>query len=152
MRTVRHPSVLLIVLAAAVSGAGCSDPHGGRVEVYGNVKLVGEPIDDGTIEFKPLDKQDTTQGAQIVNGAYKIPRKQGLKPGKYLVSISSGDAKTRVTAEEETGPGPSRVHMAVDRVPEDWNIRSKQEVEVKSSVNKFDFDIPNFNPKYKPKK
>jgi hypothetical protein len=152
MRTVRHLSVLMIVLAAAVVAVGCSSSDG-RVEVTGNVKLVGQPIEDGTIEFKPLDKQDTMQGAQIVNGAYKIPRKQGLKPGKYLVAISSGDPKKRVGADEETGPGPSRVHMAVERVPPEWNIRSKQEVEIKSGiVNKKDFEIPNFNPKYKPKK
>ena len=155
MRTVRQAYVLLIAFAAAVVAAGCSDSYDGRVEVSGAVKLVGEPIKDGTIVFKPLDKAlDTTQGAQIVNGGYKIPRKQGLKPGKYVVSISSGDPATPVNPPPgDLGPGPSRNVMAVDRVPDDWNIRSKQQVEVKSGgANKFDFDIPNVNPRYKPLK
>jgi hypothetical protein len=153
MPIVRQPSVFLTVLAAAVA-AGCAD-YGGRMEVAGAVKLVGEPIQDGTIEFKPLEpgNQDTKGGAQIVKGEYKIPRKQGLKPGKYLISISSGDPNTPVNADEDFTPGPSRNFTAVDRVPEDWNVRSRHEVEVKADgPNKFDFDIPNFNPKYRPPK
>src|SRR5215831_3935633 len=127
MRTVHRPYVLLLVFAAVPTMAGCSDSSGGKMEITGTVKLVGEPIQDGTIRFTPLDKQDTEQGAQIVNGEYKIPKKQGLKPGKYLVSISTGDPKISVNEEEGFSPGPSggRNVMAVDRVPEDWNIHSK---------------------------
>jgi hypothetical protein len=141
----------LIALAALLMAAGCGDSYGGRMEVTGEVKLVGEPIKDGTIQFKPLDNQDTTGGAQIVNGTYKVPRKQGLKPGKYLVSISSGDSGTPVNAAEDFNPGPSRNFVSVDKVPEDWNVHSKQQVEIKSEPpNKFDFDIPKYNPRYKP--
>jgi hypothetical protein len=154
MRIVRHPFVLLIVLAAAVVAAGCSDSYDGRVEITGAVKLVGEPIEDGTIQFKPLDNQETTGGAQIVKGEYKVPRQQGLKPGKYLVSISCGDGKTPVNLEDGAAPGPTITNIvSVDRVPEDWNVRSTHEVDVKSNgVNKFNFDIPNVNPKLKRKK
>jgi hypothetical protein len=142
---------LLLVFAAIVLVAGCSDSAGGRMEVTGTVKLVGEPIQDGTIQFKPLDKQDTEQGAQIVKGEYKIVRNQGLKPGRYLVMISCGDPGKSVN-DPDFAPGPSggRNVMAVDRVPEDWNIHSKQEIKVESSgTNKFNFDIPKENPKYK---
>jgi hypothetical protein len=153
MHTVRTWRVWLTVFVAAVTAAGCSDPYAGRMEITGTVKLVGEPIQDGTILFKPLDKQDTTEGAQIVNGEYKVPRKKGLKPGWYQVQISSGDGKTPVNLPDGEAPGPSSNITSVDRVPEDWNIRSTQKIEVKSNeANKFDFDIPNYNPKYKPPK
>jgi hypothetical protein len=123
------------------------------MEITGAVKLVGQPIQDGSVVFKPLDKQDTQEGAQIVNGQYKIPRQQGLKPGKYQVQISSGDGKTPVNLDTDAAPGPSANITSVDRVPADWNIRSKQEITVKSSgPNKFDFEIPNYNPYYKPPK
>jgi hypothetical protein len=78
-----------------------------------------------------------------------------LKPGKYLVIISCGDAKQSVNDNPDFAPGPSggRNVMSVDRVPEDWNLHSKHEVEVTSNgPNNFDFDIPNYNPKYKPPK
>jgi hypothetical protein len=154
MRTFLQPFGVLIVLVAAVVVAGCSDSYGGRKEVFGTVKLVGEPVDDGMIHFIPLDKQASKQDAQIVKGEYKIPRKQGLQPGWYQVAISAPDAKISVNPVDETaGPGPSRNVMAVDRVPEEWNINSKEKREVKAdAVNKFDFDIPNYNPMYLKKK
>jgi hypothetical protein len=143
------------MLATAVIVTGCSDPYAGRMEVTGVVKLVNEPIQDGTIEFKPVDKQnaDTHSGAPIKNGAYTVPRKNGLKPGKYLVIISSGSG-TPANLEEGASPGPAGGNFtSQDKVPEDWNLKSNHEVEVKSGVtNKFDFDIDHYNPKYKAKK
>jgi hypothetical protein len=142
----------LTVLVAALL-AGCSDPYGGRMEVTGAVTLQGQPLDDGSIMFFPLGQQDTQGGAQIINGEYKIPRQNGLKPGKYLVRLTSGDGKTiaRVAVREDknppkvqaAAPGGSTNIVSMDRIPDEWNVRSKQEREVKATgVNRFDFDIP----------
>jgi hypothetical protein len=129
--------------------AGCSDPYGGRMAVSGAVKLVGEPVKDGSITFVPLDGQDTQSGAGIVNGQYQVPREHGLKPGKYLVRLSSGDGKTPDREEDIAGPSSTNI-VSVDRIPPEWNTDSKQQVEVKSSAsNQFDFDIPNINPRLK---
>ena len=153
MHPIQRPLSLLLVFAAAGLIAGCSGSYGGRMEVTGTVKLVGQPIQDGSIVFKPLDKQDTQSGAQIVKGEYKVPRPQGLKPGKYLVQISSGDGKTPVNLDPDAAPGPSSNITSVDRVPDDWNIRSTQQIEVTASgPNKFDFEIPKYNSNYKPPK
>jgi hypothetical protein len=115
------------------------------MEVSGAVTLQGKPLEKGVIRFAPLDKQDTESGAPIANGAYKIPRKSGLKPGKYLVQITSGDGKTP-NDEEAGNPGGSTNIVSLDLIPEDWNTRSTQQVEVKSSGgNKLDFAIPNIN-------
>jgi hypothetical protein len=133
----------------AVVLPGCSDPYGGRMEVSGNVTLQGERLKEGSIIFVPLDKQDTQGGTQILSGEYKIPPQNGLKPGKYLVRLTSGDGKTPAN-EEIAGPGGSANIVSVDLIPEEWNTRSKQEVEVKANnVNKFDFKIPNKNTRKK---
>src|SRR5262249_36311825 len=104
--------------------------------------------------FAPLDGQDTQSGAGIVKGQYKVPRQNGLKPGKYLVRLTAGDGQTPANPEirlptnndEAAGPGGFRNIVSLDLIPEDWNTNSKHQVEVKSSgVNKFDFDIPNVN-------
>ncbi len=148
MRTVLQPGFVFVVGVAAVLAAGCSS-YGGRLEVSGEVKLQGQPLSDASIQFLPLDGQDTTGGGPIENGAYKILAKDGLKPGNYLVRISSGDKKT--PHDEDAGnPGGSTNIVSMDLIPADWNVQSKQQREVKAGVaNKFDFDIPKVN---KPKK
>ena len=131
---------------AVLALAGCGDKYGGRVEVDGNVKLKGQPLNEGIVIFEPTGGTDTGATAPIKDGAYKIARENGLKPGKYLIRVTSGDIKTPVNAlnpDEPPGPGGGNNVMAKERVPADWNTRSKQEREVTSqSPNKIDFDIP----------
>src|SRR5262249_48656587 len=130
----------------AVGLAGCSDSYGGRLAVSGNIKLEGQPLKTGSITFVPLDGQDTQSGSTIKDGYYSVPRENGLKPGNYLVMISAGDARPPAGSDEIAGPGGSRNIVSMDLVPEDWNSKSKQKVEVKASGgNKFDFNIPNAN-------
>jgi hypothetical protein len=137
----------LVVLSFVAALGGCSDPHAGLSEITGVVKLVGEPLKDGSISFVPQEGQGTQSGAPIVNGAYTVPRKNGLKAGKYLVKITAGDGRTP-SNEEAGNPGGSTNIVSVDQVPEDWNTKSKKEVTVKANEpNKFDFDIPNVNPR-----
>lgn len=151
MSSAWRPYVLLPLFAAAVFLAGCSK-SGDRLEVSGNVNLVGEPIEDGVIQFAPLDKTlGSANGAQIRKGEYKIPRTSGLKPGKYLVTITSGDPKISLAPPtDDAAPGPSmRNPLAIDRIPKEWNQASDKQVEVTSAgPNKFDFDIPKYNPEY----
>jgi hypothetical protein len=152
MSSVWRPRVLLFLFAAAVVVAvGCSG-SGDRLEVSGNVKLMGEPIEDGVIQFAPHDKTlGSSNGAQIRKGEYKIPRGQGLKPGKYRVTITSGDPNVSLApVTDDAAPGPSKRNpLAIDRIPEDWNLKSNHDVDITSSgPNKFDFDIDHLNPEY----
>lgn len=147
----RLPSSLALpMMALLMAAVGCADPYGGRMEVSGSVKLVGQPLKEGSIIFIPLENQGTQSGGAIQNGEYKLPRKDGLKPGKYLVQITAGDGKT--PADEEAGnPGGSSNIVSFDLIPEEWNVQSDKQVEVKSSgPNVFEFSIPKINtPKKK---
>jgi hypothetical protein len=136
-----------VVFALAAASAGCSDPYPGLNEVSGTVTLQGQPLKSGTISFVPLDNQGSQSGTTIENGAYLIPRKAGLKAGKYLVQITSGDGQTPANEETAGAPGGSTNIVSVDLIPEDWNTKSKQQVEVKAGANKHDFAIPNANPR-----
>ena len=143
MNNTRLASVLLTALISTLV-SGCTNDYGGRQGVKGAVKLKGAALDSGTIEFVPLDGDRATQGgAVIANGSYSIPRESGLMPGKYRVIITAGDGRTPASNPDE-GPGPTgRNIVSVDRIPAEYNVDSKQEVEVtKAGPNVFNYDIP----------
>jgi hypothetical protein len=158
MRTIRHVFIFLVAFGVTTVVVGCGDNYGGRVEVTGKVTLVGEPIKEGMIVFKPAsaNNKDTQNGSKIENGTYTVPRKQGLLPGKYIVQVMAPSDTPANTPDPDAGPGPSggKNYTGVDRVPDDWNIHSKHEVEVlpDKSSQEFNFEIDRYNPKYKPKK
>ena len=131
----------------AVCVAGCGAPDDGRLAVTGTVKFKGQPIKDGaTVQFSPLDKDGSEGLVMTAAGAFGIPKENGLKPGKYKVTVSLGDGKTAVNPvdpEAPPGPGGGTNIISKELVPADWNRNSKQQVTVtKDGPNKFDFDIP----------
>ncbi len=141
----RHAAFLGLLALLAAAPAGCSDRYGGRLAVHGEVTLEGQPLKEGVIAFVPLEGQDTQSGAPVENGSYSVPRAGGLKPGKYLVQLTAGDGKTPHD-EEAAAPGGSANIVSFDRIPDDWNVRSTQKVEVKKDGdNKFDFHVPKAN-------
>jgi hypothetical protein len=125
--------------------AGCGDKYGGRVEVAGTVKLKGQPLKAGIVMFEPVGTQGTAATASITDGNYKLPRESGLKPGKYLIRVTSGDGKTPANLDPNEPPGPGGKGTNIvskELVPADWNVKSKQEREVTSeNPNKIDLDI-----------
>lgn len=138
-------SLSWFVLGVMVLVMGCGPNYGGRKEIKGTVKLKGEPINDGTIDFFPAEgNQATKSGAQILKGSYKIPAEFGLLPGKYRVSITAGDGRTRSDAPLDAPPGPTGANIvSKDRVPKEYNIESKIDVEVTDKgPNVFDYEIP----------
>jgi hypothetical protein len=143
----RWLELLLGVLAVLPSG-GCGDATGGRQEISGTVTLQGVPLDEGVIEFFPVGDSSpnniaTKSGALIKDGKYFIPKDKGLIPGKYKVVITAGDRKTPdLPADAPPGPTPATV-LSRERIPADYNERSKQFVEVtKEGPHRFDYAIP----------
>src|SRR5262249_13896346 len=130
MRLAR-PLLAWTIFASATTLAGCSDPDGPRA-VSGFVKLEGQPLKEGCISFVPVDKQGPESGAPITNGEYEIPADHGLKPGTYLVQITAGDGKTPTNVEDIAAPGGGTNIVSVDLIPEDWNTKSQQKIEVKA--------------------
>lgn len=132
----------LVVLALVMTG--CSDPYAGRFDLSGKVTLEGQPLQDGTITFEPLENQKTASGGTITNGEFKVERKDGLAVGKYRVLITAGDGKTPANEEEAGGPSGANI-LSMDLIPPEWNTESKQEITIKDGENKFEFTIPKKN-------
>src|SRR5262245_56591648 len=119
--------------------AGCNGSDG-LVPVSGTVTFRKQPLETGVVQFIALDsKSDSFSGSVSSGGRYDIPARQGLKPGKYQVRISSADDKSK----EEQAPGDWSERLAKERIPAEFNSRTKLVVEIKSSgVNTLDFDVP----------
>jgi len=136
---------LWILIGFMALWIGCTPGYGGRKEIKGTVKLKGQPVDDGIINFFPASgDQATKSGAQIIKGDYKIPAEFGLLPGKYRVSITAGDGRTKADASPDQPPGPTGANIvSKDRIPKEYNIESKVDVDVTANgPNVFSYDIP----------
>ena len=131
-------SIFMAMSLAAI--AGCSSEGAGQYEVSGEVTFQGKALDQGTIQFDPDDTATCNNGgAVIVNGKYSIAKQRGLKPGVYTIRISAGDATDMSPPKE--APGQARP-VAKDRIPENWNINSKNKIEIKAGKNAFEHQIP----------
>ena len=131
-------SLLVLLLLAIVGCGGRTSP---RRAVQGEVTLAGAPLDQGTITFFPsTGTAGASGGALIQNGKYALPADKGLEPGKYRVQLSSPKPSTATAEDYAAGNMPL---TAEDRIPPDFNERSKQVIEVTAQgENQFDFAVP----------
>lgn len=138
MRYCAVPILATIMLLSI--GGGCNRGNGLDLQaVSGKVTLDSRPLDNGTIQFSPTDKQGLLSGSAIAAGEYRIPKEKGLPPGKYTVQISSG---LHGSAVAPTGPPGSPPPPLKERIPEKYNSMSQLSIEVKSGGgNTFDFDL-----------
>jgi len=126
-------------LLAIVVLSGC-DSSTRRYAVSGNITFKNSPLKTGTITFYPVST-GTQAGEVISDGKYEIPREKGLAPGKYRVSISSPDGETPAAGDAPPGPGGN--FASKERIPPEFNEKSKHEIEVTAAgPNEFNFTIP----------
>lgn len=126
---------------------GCG-PRSDRLEVTGNVTLDGVPLDSGSIRFTSVGTEKlVASGTTIKNGEFRVPQEKGLLPGTYLVEISSPDTSAPLVSHP-TAPGePALPPTAPERIPEQYNSKSKQTVEVTTDgENHFEFPINTRQP------
>jgi hypothetical protein len=122
-----------------VSGCG---PHTDRRAVGGKVTLNGAALDEGEIRFASVGGEKVSaSGAHIANGQYQIPQEKGLRPGTYRVEISAPDNSKPAVAYSAPGQ-PRGPATAPERIPAEYNDKSKKTVEVTADGNNhFEFDI-----------
>jgi hypothetical protein len=144
MNRLRSPVWLLGGVLVLPLAGGCSARGPVRHEITGRVTYKGEPVDDGIIEFEPLDNQGTKDGSSINNGEYRIPQGKGLLPGRYRVNVYIGDGTSGAgNASPDTPARRPGTKRGKERAPPEFNKESKQVREVtEGGPNRFDFDIP----------
>jgi hypothetical protein len=137
----RSTSIRLTCLGLVLLLCGC-DSGPKRYAVTGSVTLKGQPLDSGVITFVPDGGSGQPGSAVITNGKYSISGEHGLLLGKYKVALSAPDGKTP-DLEPGALPGPSGNFASKDRIPDEFNAKSKLEFEVKATAeNVFNCTVP----------
>ena len=138
-------SLRFVVLCALVSAIGCSKSDGlPRKAISGTVKLDGQPLANGNIQFIPTAADASgmaiTASGMIANGSYAIAQEQGPLPGTYKVFITADSGQL---ADEEADPGAApKAQTNKDLVPAKYNSNTELEIIVTADGSTtFDFDL-----------
>jgi hypothetical protein len=129
----------LAALAALLLAAGCSG--GGKAEVSGTVLLDGEPVEQGSINFIPVEgTSGPGVGAVIKDGKYHIPKGKGVTVGKNRVELRAFRMSGRKVPDPMGRPG-ALTDERVPAFPPEYNTRSTLVREVQPGSNTFDFEV-----------
>jgi hypothetical protein len=140
----RREGSIMRTLPAAVLGLlsfwalGCS---GDKADVSGTVTLNGTPIEEGAINYIPIEgTHGAGAGATITNGKYSIPRSQGVTPGKNRVELRAFRNTGRKVKDPTAQPGAT-TEERVPAFPAEYNDNSTLTRDVQPGSNTFDFNI-----------
>jgi hypothetical protein len=125
--------------AALVLLVGCSAND--KAEVSGTVRLDGELVEEGSINFIPV--QGTTgpgAGAVIQNGKYHIPASRGVTVGKNRVELRAFK-RTGKKVQDAAGRPGDLTEERVPAFPPEYNDNSTLVKEVRARTNTIDFDV-----------
>jgi hypothetical protein len=122
-------SIAFVVLAAlALQGCGDSGPK--TYSVTGTVTFGGQPVEQGSIVFDPVDGLGTSAMGGIQNGSYTAEVPEGEK----IVRIS---AVRTLTEKDQYGE-----FITESYIPDKYGAESELRKTVKSGEdNKFDFAL-----------
>lgn len=100
---------ILAAVLLVIPFVGC----GGRtIGVSGAVTLDGQPVEQGTIVFEPVDGKGATLGGRIENGRYAAAGQSGVLVGRKIVRIRG----TRRTGRQVPAGPPAPADTMVDEV------------------------------------
>jgi hypothetical protein len=131
-------AALWVGLGAVFFGVGGDDPS--RVFLYGTVKVDGQPLDRGTIQFFriPQSPDPVSAGAIIDQGRFSLCELDSLVPGTYLVKISGLGLEGLAVA---AGAEAESLSLK-EPLPERYNRKSEIEVVIPhEGTRQLHFDL-----------
>jgi hypothetical protein len=125
------PRLGAAALAAALL-AGCSDPSFGTLT--GRVTLDGQPVEDGVIQFVPVNKDAPTANCFI-------------KGGEYTARVPVTTHKVIISSPQKVGGGKPSASATLDEsrvqetIPARYNTKSELKIEVKPGTAETNFEL-----------
>lgn len=116
----------VLILCLACNGSGL-------MEVSGDVKFNGSPVEDGRIQFRALDGDKKAYSSTIKNGAYSIE----CKPGKMSVEITA----SRIIPGKFDNSNGEKSPVGEMYIPAKYNSKTELVVEVSVSNANHSFDL-----------
>jgi hypothetical protein len=140
----RYSSFPLLLAAASLAALGCSEAMDDlpRGAVAGTVTLDGKPLAEGTISFTPSEPSGATPGGgAIKDGAFSVPRAEGLVPGNYTVAIYASDRNAEQTKPSSPGGRRDKNSPTKDLIPPKYNASTELKAEIPKG-GKTDLNFP----------
>ncbi len=132
--TVCRNEIALGVVGATLLYVSLGCANDGMVTCSGTVTFDGVPLPAGAISFHSSDTRIAPQGAQVVDGSFRIR----CRPGRQRVEIYASRPKARA---EELTPGMTPMEQFI---PARYNEGSTLEVDVvPNGPNRFPFELVN---------
>ena len=126
---------LLLCVGVALLFAGCAnEPPTGMIT--GEVTMDGQPLEDGRIQFTPLDGQSQPGGATVAQGKFtaKVP------VTKMKVEINGNKRTGRKIKAYDTPESPLMDEI-VELVPPKYNINSDVTLDVKPGPQEVKYEL-----------
>jgi hypothetical protein len=127
---------------------GCGEPAADRATVHGRVTYRGEPVQDGTILFSPIDRsagvRAESSGGKIVAGAYALEGDKGPLVGAHRVEIQSYRKTGRKIPDmmgDVSKPNRGMVDEVVPLLPATFNVESNLQADITPGDNTKDFEL-----------
>jgi hypothetical protein len=107
----------------------------------GTVRLDGRLIEEGSIQFIPVEGSKGPSGGGIIQGGnYLIPREKGVTVGTNRVELRAFKAAGK-KIQDPTAPQGVKTVVRVQAFPPEFNDRSTVVKEVRAGTNVIDFDV-----------
>ncbi|MCC9604684.1 carboxypeptidase-like regulatory domain-containing protein [Blastopirellula sp. JC732] len=130
------PWLALAIMTAAFVGCGNDLPPVG--EVYGTVKLNGEPVEGCQVMFEPIAGGRSSSAMTDADGRYTLRYNgdaDGALLGKHKVRLITARGTRRDDNGRIVDPGVK------EKLPKEYNSETTQVVEVTSGDNPIDFEV-----------
>lgn len=137
-------SYILVVFLFFFVGCGSKKQE---VSITGTVKVNGKPVDGGTIQFVPVNKDTFEGGGLITNGTFKATVPYGemlvkFRGIEYLEKDADGKPLGGNVVTNEQGGVVSVSNPPSKRIiPDRYWFNSDVHVTVKTGKEPFDFDL-----------
>lgn len=112
--------------------SGCSQGRD-MGEVNGSVTVNGQPLEEGSIRFIPLDGNKPASGGIIRDGSFSVQ----VPVAKQRVEIAAN-----VVDEEKTPPNATADQIVMKKiVPDRYSVQSELTLDVKPGLNEPEYKL-----------